>query len=61
MKKGKFTMTKTARELSKKIKNFFTKVGETRIWRILFISKIDMDKVDELKRETMIKYWIMRF
>jgi len=53
--------TKNVHESIEKPKNFFAKVGETRIWKKFFVSRIDFEKVEELKRETQIKYGMMRF
>lgn len=53
--------TKNVHESVEKQKNFFAKVGKTRIWKKLFVSRIDYEKVEELKREAQIKYGMMRF
>jgi hypothetical protein len=53
--------TKNAHESVENPKNFFAKVGETKIWKKLFVSQIDYKKVEELKREAQIKYGMMRF
>ena len=53
--------TKNVHESVEKPKNFFAKVGETKIWKKLFVSQIDYEKVEELKREAQIKYGMMRF
>jgi hypothetical protein len=53
--------TKNVHESVEKPKNFFAKVGETRIWKKLFVSQTDYEKVEELKREAQIKYGMMRF
>ncbi len=52
---------KNVRESVEKLKNFFAMVGKTRIWKKLFVSRIDYEKVEELKREVLIKYGSMRF
>ncbi len=52
---------KNVRESVEKLKNFFARVGKTRIWKKLFVSRIDYEKVEELKREALIKYGSMRF
>ncbi len=53
--------TKNAHESLEKPKNFFAKVGETKIWKKLFVSRIDFEKVEELKRKAQMKYGMMRF
>lgn len=52
--------TKIVREFIQTIKNFFAKVGETRIWQKLFVIKIDDAKLAELKAETRLKYQTIR-
>ncbi len=53
--------TKNVHESVEKPKNFFAKVGETKIWKKFFVSQIDYEKVEELKREMQIKYGTWRF
>ncbi len=44
-----------------KLKNELAKVKETTIWKKLFVSKIDEEKMRELKAEQMIKYGYRNF
>ena len=53
--------TKNVHESVEKPKNFFATVGEAKIWKKLFVSRIDFEKAEELKREAQIKYGMMRF
>ena len=52
---------KNAREVIEMAKKFFTKVGESKIWQKLFVSRIDYRMVDEMKRGMQIKYGMTRF
>jgi|GEM_PF-5818949 len=52
--------TKTVHEFIQTTKNFFAKVGETRIWKKLFVLKIDDAKLTELKAEARLKYQTIR-
>ena len=53
--------TKKAHKLFKKLKSIFMLMGNSKIWKRIFIDKIDYEKVEEMKRELQMKYPPYRF